>query len=213
MKSVMRFLSFSKLLLHVRWMKRLIINRKETNNRCWSTSQDIVSVPVFQRKIQCDGLVLIIACRRTIHWFGEPCGMYTALVRDLRVKVVCCRNNYLSCRWMSLWNGVMIFVSTSWHHKWNVANGTVLIFIFIRWINGWWQVLQWMHIMKGLSCGIKTWYVTWIRIMCRFISLSRNSFMTFLIGMVRTISAILPSEFLAIILIGRNCFVVGFLVW
>ena len=26
----------------------------------------------------------------------------TALVRDLRVKVVCCRNNYLSCRWMSL---------------------------------------------------------------------------------------------------------------
>ena len=45
-----------------------------------------------------------------------------------------------------------------------------------------------------------------------FISLSRNFFMTFLIGMVRTISAILPSEFLAIILIGRNCFVVGFLV-
>lgn len=39
-----------------------------------------------------------------------------------------------------------------------------------------------------------------------------NSFMTFLIGMVRIILAILPNEFLVIILIGRNCFVVGFLV-
>lgn len=35
-------------------------------------------------------------------WFEEPCEMYTALVKGLRVKVVCCRNNYLSCRWMSL---------------------------------------------------------------------------------------------------------------
>lgn len=33
-ENVMRFLYFSKLLLHARWMKRLIINRKETNNRC-----------------------------------------------------------------------------------------------------------------------------------------------------------------------------------
>ena len=44
----------------------------------------------------------IIACRRTIHWFGKPYEMYTALVRDLRVRVVSCRNNYLSCRWTSL---------------------------------------------------------------------------------------------------------------
>ena len=43
-----------------------------------------------------------IVCQKMIHWFGGLYGMYIGLQRDLRVRAACCRNNYLSCRWMSL---------------------------------------------------------------------------------------------------------------
>jgi hypothetical protein len=67
-----------------------------------TAGQIIGTVNGKELKSPVDGVGRIIVCQKMIHWFGGLYGMYIGLQRDLRVRAACCRNNYLSCRWMSL---------------------------------------------------------------------------------------------------------------